>query len=461
MTALFRRWMQRCALAAYTVLVWCAQPLLLYKLKRRAQAEPMYGQWIAQRFGRYGAGVALCTEQAQPADLSVQHAGAWVWLHAVSLGETRAAAAVLVALRQQLPQIRLLLTHSTATGRQEGERLLRAGDCQVWLPWDTPGAVGRFLQHFQPQVGVLMETEVWPHLVAACQHHGVPLLLVNARLNARSLQRAQQWTLLAHPAYAGLHTVWAQTQEDALRLQQLGAPVRGVLGNVKFDLLPDVDQCQLGKQWRYGAHRPVFMLASSRDGEEALWLEQWLSQRLHDSQMARETGIQWLVVPRHPQRVDAVEQLLLQAGLSVSRRSQWRAAPAAGVDVWLGDSLGEMALYYSMSDVALLGGSFAPLGGQNLIEAAACGCPVVTGPHTFNFAQAVEQACAAGAAQQVPSMQAALGIALAWVADGQAHALARVAGLQFAASHRGAAQAYARGVVEVLAQRADATPLRG
>ena len=446
------------ARSLYSAVIWCAQPLLLRKLRRRAAAEPGYGHAVDERFGRY----------AVPIDSLMPHSstdplGRFVWIHAVSLGETRAAAILLAQLREQLPGMRLLLTHGTATGRAEGEKLLHAGDVQVWQPWDTPGAVARFLRKFRPAIGILMETEIWPNLVAGCRQRGVPLVLANARLSEKSLRQAQRVAPLARPAYGALTAVWAQTQEDAARLQAIGAPVRGVLGNLKFDVVPDDRQLAQGRAWRALSPKPVLMLASSREGEEALWIEDFKRKQAQVqvesslsaiNSIANGVGpspVQWLIVPRHPQRFDEVHQLLQRAGLTVSRRSRWAAAPEPA-DVWLGDSLGEMALYYGMADVVLLGGSFAPLGGQNLIEAAACACPVVLGPHTFNFAQAAELACAAGAAERVADMGQGVDAACALALDAAQLAGARDEAAQFGTAHRGAAQRTARAVLDVLAQ---------
>jgi len=452
------------ARALYSVVTWGAQPLLRRKLRRRARAEPGYGVAIGERFGRYPA----------PIDSLMMHSssdplGRFVWIHAVSLGETRAAAILLAALREQLPGMRLLLTHGTATGRAEGEKLLLPGDVQVWQPWDTPGAVARFLRKFRPAIGILMETEVWPNLVAGCRQRGVPLVLANARLNAKSLRNAQRLAALARPAYSNLAAVWAQTDDDAQRLRAIGARVAGVFGNLKFDVVPDAAQLAQGRSWRAQAQRPVVMLASSREGEEALWLENLgskpASARVHIAQTAINSEanslesashtahpVQWLIVPRHPQRFDEVHQLLLQAGLTVSRRSTWTGAPDTA-DVWLGDSLGEMALYYGLAHVAMLGGSFAPLGGQNLIEAAACGCPVVLGPHTFNFAEAAELACAAGAAQRVPDMAAGIAQVTGLALNPAAHAAASERASRFSTAHRGAAQATAQAVLGLVQRR--------
>ncbi len=424
------------SLLAYSALAWAAQPLLKRKLRKRALAEPGYAEAVPERFGRY-----------TPHDLGRDGAGQWVWVHAVSLGETRAAALLIKELRAALPGMRLLLTNGTATGRAEGRKLLQPGDLQVWQPWDSRKAVRLFLKQFQPAVGVLMETEVWPNLVLACQEAQVPLVLANARLNAKSQAGAQRWPSLFLPVYKALHAVWAQTPEDAQRLRSLGAPVSAVLGNLKFDVQPDAALIAQGTAWRAACNKPVVILASSREGEEAQWIAQWAGRKFHG--VAGEC--QWLIVPRHPQRFDAVHALLEQAGLRVARRSQWGShLPPAGVDVWLGDSVGEMPLYYAAAHIGLLGGSFEPLGGQNLIEAAACGCPMVLGPHTFNFAQASQSACEVGAAFRVLDMEQGVQLATALARDASGLDRARQAALQFAQTHRGAAKATAQAIADVL-----------
>ncbi len=410
--------------AVYNGLVWAAQPLLLRKLARRAVAEPGYGVAVAERFGHY----------PQPPETATE----LVWVHAVSLGESRAAGLLIQALREAVPGVRILLTHGTATGRAEGQRLLRAGDVQVWQPWDTPAAVRRFLRHFRPRAGLLMETEVWPNLVLQSRAEGVPMALVNARMSEKSLHSALRWASLMRPTYGALSAVWAQTEADAERLRALSATVQAITGNLKFDAQPDGAQCAQALAWRAGWQRPVLMLASSREGEEAQWLEavRALPEALR--------SVQWLIVPRHPQRVDGVERLFVEAGLTVSRRSRWSVDGPLGTaiqsDVWLGDSLGEMALYYSLADAALLGGSFAPWGGQNLIEAAACACPLFMGPHTFNFAEVAQQAVAEGAARRVPDMAQALQQACAAVADAGAMQAWRTQALSFTQAHKGAAR---------------------
>ena len=412
---------ERALRAVYSAGMAAAQPLLRRKLRKRGVAEPGYLEAVEERFGRY--------DRPVPGPV-----GPRIWIHAVSLGETRAAAVLVAALRERLPAMQLLLTHGTATGRSEGRKLLLAGDLQAWLPWDAAGPVQRFLTHFQPTAGLLMETEVWPNLVAACRAARVPLVLANARLSDKSLRSAERLGGLARSAFAGLSAVWAQSKDDAARFEKIGAPVAGVFGNLKFDMSPNPEQLLAGRRWRRATGRPVLLLASSREGEEAQWLA---------AVGASPLEVQWLLVPRHPQRFDEVADLLRAAGLSVSRRSDWTGLGADDTppeaDVWLGDSLGEMAMYYGLADAALLGGSFADTGGQNLIEAAACGCPVVMGPSTFNFAEASSLAEAARAAIRVGDMALAVDAGTMLVTDPARLGITRGAALAFAASHRGGA----------------------
>ena len=361
--------------------------------------------------------------------------------------ETRAAAPLIEALRARRPGLKLLLTHGTATGREAGRALLREGDAQAWLPYDTPGAVRRFLRTHRPLAGVVMETEVWPNLMAGAQAAGVPMLLANARLSERSRRKGLRLRALLHPALARFTQVLAQTESDAMRLRDSGATAVRVLGNLKFDMAPRPELLARGKAWRTALGRPVLLAAVTREGEEGPLLRAFAD---------RVSGLPQpvpllLVVPRHPQRFDEVAVGIAAAGFVAARRSAWADRPddaALQADVWLGDSLGEMPTYYACADAALLGGSFAPLGGQNLIEAAACGCPLVMGPHTFNFADAAELAIAAGAAERVDDIEAGVARALAIVREEPGPHGRRVQrALAFAGEHRGAAERTAQAVL--------------
>jgi 3-deoxy-D-manno-octulosonic-acid transferase len=250
--------------------------------------------------------------------------------------------------------------------------------------------------------------------------------------------------------------VLAQTQADADRLKALGAKVDGVLGNLKFDAKPDAAQLALAKTWKQKLDRPVVLFTSSREGEEAMWLDTLQAMKDQPSDHPNHIhAVQWLLVPRHPQRFDEVAALIEARGWKVSRRSQWTDGPdiqqASDVNtIWLGDSLGEMALYYGLSDAALLGGSFAPLGGQNLIESTACGCPIIMGPHTFNFAEAAQLAEEAGAALRVQDMAQAVTTALQMVRFGPDENAHVQACMTFSQAHRGAAQRTAQALLPYL-----------
>ncbi len=418
---------QRLALRAYTLALRLLLPAILLRYWLRGRKEPGYRVAMRERLG-YGPMI-------EPGS---------IWVHAVSLGETRASSALIDALRLRRPEMRLLLTHGTATGRDAGQVLMRTGDRQSWLPLDTPGAVRRFLLRTRPAVGVLMETEIWPNLLHAAQDRGVPMVLANARLSEKSARRGESLAALMRPAAAAVTDVLAQTEDDAERLRAAGAHKVALSGNLKFDVRPSPALLARGKRWHQALRRPVVLAAITREGEEIELMREW----------GRTTGRNpfLIVVPRHPQRFDEVEALLVQHGLRVARRSSWTDMPSAEalkVDAWLGDSLGEMPQYYASSDVALLGGSFMALGGHNLIEAAACGCPIVMGPSTFNFAEAARQAALAGAAWQEPDMAHALRRALQ-VVGSELQTIASARALAFAATHKGAAERMADRIVRLL-----------
>jgi len=412
------------ARALWSLLLRLALPLVFVRLWWRARREPGYRLAWRERLG-FGAA-------SEP--------GAF-WVHAVSLGETRAAGALIDALRALRPGMRLLLTHGTATGREAGRAWLREGDRQCWLPYDTPGAARRFLRRHRPAIGVLMETEVWPNLIHQAARFGVPMVLANARLSERSARRGQRLAALMEPAATELALVLAQSHDDAQRMRSAGARDVQVCGNLKFDMTPDPALVARGRAWRSALAREVVLLASSREGEEAPLLDAWRAQPAPRPLL--------LLVPRHPQRFDEVAQRVRDAGLSLARRSAWGDQPLpehAASDVWLGDSMGEMPLYYAAADVALLGGSFAPLGGQNLIEAAACGCPVVMGPHTFNFEQAAAGALSERAALRVAGLGEGVARAIALACDPQRVQWSQRA-LGFAELHKGAARRMAERIV--------------
>jgi 3-deoxy-D-manno-octulosonic-acid transferase len=384
----------------YTAFLRLALPVILLRLWWRGRREPRYREAVSERFGRYRAAAK----------------GNLIWIHAVSVGEARAAAPLVKALFD----FPILMTCTTAAGRETLDQVYGDSVTAAYLPYDYPRAVQRFLAHFRPRLAILMETELWPNLLAGCAAAKVPVVLANARMSEKSMRGYSRWSGLTGPGLRSLAAVCAQSAADAERLRALGAPRVEVTGNLKFDAQPDAAQVAAGRAWRARLRRPVVLLASTREGEEKLLL----AERAPASVLV-------VVVPRHPQRFDEV------AVLADSRRSR-EPAPPPGDHVHLGDTMGEMGFYYGACDVAVIGGSFAPLGGQNLIEALACGAPVVLGPHMFNFAEAARLALEAGAAIQAGDARSAMRAALQLLADEPRRQEMSAAGRKLCEVHRGA-----------------------
>jgi 3-deoxy-D-manno-octulosonic-acid transferase len=406
------------ARALYTALAFVMLPWLPLRLWWRGRREPGYRRAIGERFGRYGAATP------QPPVL---------WIHAVSVGETRAALPLVQRFKTSYPDATILLTHMTATGRDAGRALFGENVAQAWLPYDLPFAVRAFLGHFRPIAGFLIETELWPNLIAQAHATGIPMFLVNARMSQRSARAYARFASLTRPLLARLDGVAAQSPDDAARLAALGAAAPIVTGNLKFDITVPDDARAVGAELshRWGAARQVWVAASTREGEEALILD-----ALSKIALPRETLL--VIVPRHPQRFAAVGELLRSRGVPFVRRSDNAPVPA-DVGVVLGNSMGEMLAYYVAADLAFIGGSILPLGGQNLIEALAVGTPVLIGPHTFNFAEATAGAIAVGAALRVADADALVGAVRDLFSDaGRRDAMREAAGA-FHATHRGAA----------------------
>jgi 3-deoxy-D-manno-octulosonic-acid transferase len=420
----------------YSLGWWIATPLVVLYLLWRARRQPEYLAHWRERWGFF---------PRRPDDQPL------VWVHAVSVGETRAAQPLVEALLARDPEIRVLLTHMTPTGRETGRALFsrRFGDrvVQCYLPYDGAFAPRRFLRAWRPSIGILMETELWPNLCAAAARARVPLTLVNARLSERSLRKGLRWRALLEPALRSLACVVAQSDADAERIdrlfenryekENLKAPRRvRVSGNLKFDVRPDEALLARGLTWRAALRgRPVVLAASTRDGEEELLLEAWRTRAVE--------GL-LVVVPRHPQRFDEVAALLEHGGLRIARRSRldqtFGNLDHSRVDVLLGDSMGEMFAWYAMADVAIIGGTLLPFGGQNLIEACAVGVPVILGPSTFNFEDAAEAAVAAGAALRVADARAAIAAAGRLLDDPDTRGRIARDASGFANRHRGATQ---------------------
>jgi 3-deoxy-D-manno-octulosonic-acid transferase len=400
----------------YTLAWLLALPLAFLYLLWRSRRQPEYRRHWAERLGF----------------LSIPDTRPVIWVHAVSVGETRAAEPLIRALLARHPDHAILLTHMTPTGREAGRTLFGDGVTQAYLPYDLPRATRRFLDRARPCLGLIMETEVWPSLFAACRQRGTPVFLVNARLSEKSAQGYARLRPLVQPALASLAGIAAQTEADAERLRQLGGRAVSITGNLKFDVAPPADTAARADELRrqFG-DRFVALAASSREGEEALILDTLASLDL--------PKLLLVMVPRHPQRFDEVARLIAERGLACPRRSRGQAA--TGTDrVYLGDSMGEMAAYCAACDLVIVGGSLLPFGGQNLIEASAAGKPALLGPHTWNFEQASRDAIEAGAARRVQDAGELAEAVRRLYEDKKLREEMGAAGLAFARQHRGAAE---------------------
>ena len=397
----------------YTLAGWLILPLALLHLLWRARKQPAYLRHWGERLG------AAPWLVGRPV----------IWVHAVSVGETRAAAPLIEALLAHYPDHTLLLTHTTPTGRQTGAALFGSRVRQAYLPYDLPIFVARFLRRTKPRLGVILETEIWPNLLAACARAGMPVFLVNARLSERSARGYARLARLARASLGCFTGIAAQTAADAERFARLGARAV-VTGNLKFDVPPPSDTAQRAAELRAAfAGRFVLLAASTREGEEALLLDALSRLDLPDLLL--------VIVPRHPQRFDAVARLITARGLAYARRSTGEP-PSPATRVYLGDSLGELFAFYAAADLAFVGGSLLPYGGQNLIEAAAAGVPILIGPHTWNFAAATAQASACGAALCVKDVGELVKAIKALYADPARRQAMAAAGRAFAQSQQGA-----------------------
>jgi 3-deoxy-D-manno-octulosonic-acid transferase len=405
----------------YSLLWFLALPLLPLRLWWRGRNEPGYRARIGERFGLYR-------------DNDDRQRGPVLWVHAVSLGETRAAVPLIDRAKRAFPGATVVMTHMTATGRAAGHELFGDRVVQAWLPYDVPFAVRAFLAHWKPRAALIMETELWPNLVALADRAGVPVYLVNARMSERSARGYARVRSLTRPMLSALAGIAAQTDADAARFEALGARAPVVTGNLKFDLDVPPAALAMGRELRLrlGETRPVWLAASTREGEEALILAALEARPL-------PAEVLTMIVPRHPQRFDAVAEMLRQRSMPFARRSDNGLVPS-DVRVALGDTMGEMLGYCAAADIAFVGGSLVPLGGQNLIEPIAVGTPVLVGPHTFNFNDATAGAIAAGAALRVSDADALVATVRALLADPERRSAMGSAARAFHAAHRGAAE---------------------
>ena len=397
------------------MLWYLALPFLPLRLWWRGRREPGYREAIGERFGR-------CRGTPR---------GPVLWVHAVSLGETRAAAPLVDRARSAFPDATVLVTHMTPTGRAASRDTFGDSVERAWLPYDVGFAVRRFLAHYRPEFGVLLETEIWPRLLQEGAKQGIPIVLANGRMSRRSAGRYARVPSLTRWAMSNLRGIAAQTEDDARRFARLGGSSPAVLGNVKFDLAVPDEMLERSRELRSRiGTRMVWLAGSTREGEETLLLDAFFGS-------TAGPDVLFAIVPRHPQRFDEVVRLAESKGFKVARRSDG-AAIDADTRVLVGDSLGEMLAYYAAADIVIMGGSLLDFGGQNLIEACAVGRPVIVGPHTYNFSEASKGAIAAGAAVRVRDSYEAMQAAALLASDvPRREAMGRKA-LEFVAAHRGA-----------------------
>ncbi|MGE8410902.1 MAG: lipid IV(A) 3-deoxy-D-manno-octulosonic acid transferase [Pseudomonas sp.] len=373
----------------YTALFYLGLPLVAIRLWLRSRKAPAYAKRIGERFS-----IGLPT---------LQPGG--IWVHAVSVGESIAAAPMIRALLARYPQLPITVTCMTPTGSERIQALFadepRIQHC--YLPYDLPCAAARFLERAQPRLAVIMETELWPNHIDQCARRGIPVALANARLSARSARGYGRFARLSAPMLAQMSLFAVQTRAEAERFLQLGARPETVqvTGSIKFDLSidPQLPQraTQLREQWQ-AMERPVWIAASTHEGEDAVVLD------AHRQLLASYPNALLILVPRHPERFDSVFELCRQQGLATVRRSSGELV-TAGTSVLLGDTMGELLFLYALADSAFVGGSLVANGGHNLLEPAALAKPVISGPHLFNFLEIAAMLREAGALQEVDDAQ--------------------------------------------------------
>lgn len=438
----------------YTLLLYLMSPFLLGWMALRARR--VGGRWQVfgpARFGHY----------RHPAPATIH-----TWVHAASLGEMRAAQPLVRALLDEGKTV--LLTHLTYTGRAEGERIFAAAILQgqliqQWLPYDFPGSVRRFYKYYRPQVGVLIEREVWPNLLMAARRQRIPMVLASARFSARSLRQAVRIGNLMRAAYRSFTAVYAQSLRDAQRLEIIGARAVRVSGNFKFDVKNPIKQIESGQRFARRLGRKIIVIASTREGEEQLFaraLHRYIDEE-REQDLNPEQRTLFYLIPRHPQRFDEVDAWVNEQGWSTVRRSELLALGdgtrssierCRDVEVVLGDTLGELPWYYAQASIAIVGGSFGPFGGQNFIEACAAGVPVIVGPHTRNFEQAVQDALAEQAILQAANAPTAIKEAGRLLHESAERTQLADSGLHWMQKHRGSVQRVLTGINEILERQA-------
>lgn len=419
----------------YTLVLYLLTPFALARLAWRGLRAPGYWQRWGERFGFIPE-----TAGEQPSESPI-------WVHAVSVGEVQAAVPLLRALLKQYPDVPLLVTTTTPTGSEQLRSLFESRVAHVYMPYDLPGAVARFLARARPRLALMMETEIWPNLYRACAQRGIPVVLVNARLSARSAAGYARVRALTAATLQCLHGIAAQSRADAERLIELGAPparVR-VTGSIKFDMKVPASLTEqaavLRRDW--GMQRPVWVAASTHEGEDELVLE------AHRRVRAQYPQALLVLVPRHPERFARVAALCREQGWKTVLRSEQVATPADAA-VFVGDSMGELLLFFGACDIAFIGGSLIAHGGHNPLEASAQRIPVLFGPHMFNFEQIAQLLLEAGAAREVGDSGMLADSVVHWLAKPDERIAAGERGAAVVEANKGARDAVLGMVAEAL-----------
>lgn len=411
---------------AYNLLFTLILPFIVLRLLWRALRAPAYARRWAERFG-------LASLSPQQEALR----GQWLWLHAVSVGETIAAAPLVRKLRAEHPQLPIVLTTMTPTGSERVRALFGDAVCHVYAPYDHPLAVKNFLRRFQPHTLVIMETELWPNIIHYMKAAGGRVVVANARLSEKSARGYEKFPKLGKPMLQQIDCIAAQADSDATRFLRLGvAPEKlCVTGSIKFELeLPEQLAAQRRElQSQLQGERPILIAASTREGEEEKLL------RAYQRCLEALPNLLLILVPRHPERFRAVAKLCQEQGLSLVKRSD-RLPVTADTHILLGDSMGEMLTYFSVSDVAFVGGSLVATGCHNVLEPAALGLPVLVGPSQFNFQTICEQLAEVGALLTVADEHALALAVIKVFGDDSLRASMGAAGRQLVAENRGALQ---------------------
>ncbi len=415
----------------YTLVLYLLTPFVLARLAWRGLRAPGYWRRWGERFGF----------------IPISIGEAPIWVHAVSVGEVQAAVPLLRALLKLYPNVPLLVTTTTPTGSEQVLGLFESRVAHVYMPYDLPDAIARFIKRARPRLALIMETEIWPNLYQTCARRNIPVLLVNARLSTRSAAGYGRVRALTASTLTCLHGIAAQSRADADRLVGLGAPAERVqvTGSIKFDMKIPASLTEqaavLRRDW--GMQRPVWVAASTHEGEDELILD------AHRYVRERYPSALLVLVPRHPERFARVASLCREQGWKSVRRSEQRATPADAA-VFVGDSMGELLLFFGACDLAFIGGSLVPHGGHNPLEASAQRIPVLFGPHMFNFEQIAQLLLEAGAAREVGDSGMLADSVMHWFAEADARITAGERGAAVVEANKGARDAVLAMVAEAL-----------